>query len=60
MLFGEAKRYFVQRRISDRMNALGIAPFRTYFAYLRSDADGKWLIAADIENQNTRPTQRPP
>ena len=23
------------------MNALGIAPFRTYFAYLRSDADGE-------------------
>jgi chemotaxis protein methyltransferase CheR len=41
MLFGEAKRYYVQRRISDRMNALGITPFRTYFAYLRSDVDGE-------------------
>ena len=41
MVFTEAKRYYVQRRISDRMNALGIAPFRTYFARLRSDVDGE-------------------
>lgn len=41
MLFNEAKRYYVQRRISDRMNALRIASFQTYFAYLRSDAAGE-------------------
>ena len=41
MLFGEAKRYYVQRRISERMDALRIASFRTYFSYLRSDADGE-------------------
>jgi ketosteroid isomerase-like protein len=27
---------------------------------LRRGEDGRWLIAADIENQNTRPTARPP
>lgn len=41
MLFNEAKRYYVQRRISDRMNTLRIASFQTYFAYLRSDAAGE-------------------
>ena len=41
MLFTEAKRYYVQRRIADRMAALGISSFTTYFAYLRSDADGE-------------------
>jgi chemotaxis protein methyltransferase CheR len=41
MLFNEAKRYYVQRRISDRMRALRIASFPTYFAYLRSDAAGE-------------------
>jgi chemotaxis protein methyltransferase CheR len=41
MLFNEGKRYYVQRRISDRMEALSIASVQTYFAYLRSDADGE-------------------
>jgi chemotaxis protein methyltransferase CheR len=41
MLFTEAKRYYVQRRISDRMGFLKIASFATYFSYLRSDADGE-------------------
>jgi chemotaxis protein methyltransferase CheR len=41
MLFTEAKRYYVERRIVDRMALLGIRPFATYFAYLRSDADGE-------------------
>jgi chemotaxis protein methyltransferase CheR len=41
MLFASSKRYYVQRRIADRMSALGIAGFPTYFAYLRSDADGE-------------------
>jgi chemotaxis protein methyltransferase CheR len=39
MLFTEAKRYYVQRRIADRMTFLGVTSFSTYFAYLRSDAD---------------------
>ena len=41
MLFTEAKRYYVQRRVSERMAALRIASVQTYFAYLRSDADGE-------------------
>jgi chemotaxis protein methyltransferase CheR len=41
MLFTEVKRYYVQRRISDRMGFLRIASFATYFSYLRSDVDGE-------------------
>jgi chemotaxis protein methyltransferase CheR len=41
MLFTEVKRYYVQRRIAERMASLGISGFTTYFAYLRSDADGE-------------------
>jgi len=39
MLFTEAKRYYVQRRVSERMAFLKIASFPTYYAYLRSDVD---------------------
>ena len=41
MLFNESKRYYVQRRVSDRMMFLGITTFATYFAFLRSNADGE-------------------
>jgi chemotaxis protein methyltransferase CheR len=41
MLFTASKRYYVQRRVSDRMSTLKIASFPTYFAFLRSDADGE-------------------
>jgi chemotaxis protein methyltransferase CheR len=41
MLFTEAKRYYVQRRIDERMAFLKIGSFATYFAYLRGDADGE-------------------
>lgn len=41
MLFTEAKRYYVQRRISDRMDFLRISSFPTYFAYLRGDVEGE-------------------
>ena len=41
MLFTEVKRYYVQRRIADRMASLGISAFTTYFAYLRGDAEGE-------------------
>ena len=41
MLFTEAKRYYVQRRIADRMAFLGVSSFQTYFAYLRSNVDGE-------------------
>lgn len=41
MLFTEAKRYYVQRRIAERMALLDISSFQTYFAYLRSDVDSE-------------------
>jgi chemotaxis protein methyltransferase CheR len=41
MVFGEAKRYYVQRRISDRMAATGATSFPSYFARLRGDLNGE-------------------
>jgi len=37
MVFTEAKRYYVERRISERMVATSNQSFAGYFAYLRSD-----------------------
>ena len=41
MLFSLSKRYYVQRRIAERMSHLRIGSFATYFAYLRGDSDGE-------------------
>ena len=41
MLFTETKRYYVQRRIADRMTFLRIGSVTTYFGYLRGDVDGE-------------------
>ncbi len=41
MVFTEAKRYFVERRVTDRIDATGAASFPSYFARLRSDVDGE-------------------
>jgi chemotaxis protein methyltransferase CheR len=41
MLFSLSKRYYVQRRIAERMSDLRIGSFPTYFHYLRGDADGE-------------------
>jgi chemotaxis protein methyltransferase CheR len=41
MVFTEAKRYYVQRRINDRMHATGSTSFASYFARLRIDMDGE-------------------
>jgi chemotaxis protein methyltransferase CheR len=41
MLFTESKRYYMQRRIADRMTFLKIGSFATYFGYLRGDVDGE-------------------
>jgi chemotaxis protein methyltransferase CheR len=41
MVFNESKRYYVERRIADRMTALGSPSFGLYFAHLRADADGE-------------------
>jgi chemotaxis protein methyltransferase CheR len=41
MVFTETKRYFVQRRVSERMAATGATSFASYFARLRNDLDGE-------------------
>lgn len=41
MVFTEAKRYYVQRRVTERMAATGAATFASYFARLRSDVRGE-------------------
>jgi chemotaxis protein methyltransferase CheR len=41
MVFTEAKRYFVVRRLGERMNATGRRSFAAYFALLRSGGGGE-------------------
>ncbi len=41
MVFSEAKRYYVERRINERMSATGSQSFNSYFARLRIDAPGE-------------------
>jgi chemotaxis protein methyltransferase CheR len=41
MIFTEAKRYYVQRRITERMAATGATSFASYFARLRSNLLGE-------------------
>jgi chemotaxis protein methyltransferase CheR len=41
MVFSETKRYYVQRRVDDRMQATKSTSFTTYFARLRSDVDAE-------------------
>ena len=41
MVFTEAKRYYVERRVDDRMRATGSTSFATYFARLRNDLRGE-------------------
>ena len=41
IVFTEAKRYFVERRVIERMRATGSASFANYFARLRSDTEGE-------------------
>ena len=37
MTFGESKRYYVDRRVAERMRAVGASNFQAYFGRLRSD-----------------------
>ena len=37
MTFGESKRYYVDRRVAERMRAVGDSSFQAYFGRLRSD-----------------------
>ena len=41
MSFTETKRYYVERRVQDRMKAIGALSFASYFARLRGDLDGE-------------------
>lgn len=41
MVFTEARRYYVERRLSERMRATGTPSFASYFARLRSDQSGE-------------------
>ncbi len=41
MVFSEAKRYYVERRVVERMSATGSGSFASYFARLRIDAQGE-------------------
>ena len=41
MIFTEAKRYYVERRVQERMSATGSASFASYFACLRINARGE-------------------
>ena len=41
MVFTETKRYYVERRVTDRMAATGATSFASYFARLRSDVLGE-------------------
>lgn len=41
--FGEQKRYFVERRVLDRIRATGSERFRDYFALMRFEASGQEL-----------------
>ncbi|MET0281983.1 MAG: protein-glutamate O-methyltransferase CheR [Steroidobacteraceae bacterium] len=41
MVFTEAKRYYVERRVVERMKATAAATFASYFARLRTNLDGE-------------------
>jgi chemotaxis protein methyltransferase CheR len=41
MVFSEGKRYFVERRLAERMAATASGRFSDYFAYLRSETQGE-------------------
>lgn len=37
MIFGESKRYYIERRVADRMGASGFRSFPAYFSHVESD-----------------------
>ena len=53
MAFTEARRYFVERRVGDRMIATGSSSFTGYFAHLRANVQGELeqLINASTVNE---------
>lgn len=52
MLFGAAKRYYIERRLADRMAATGTEDFGAYYGVLRADArEREALINAFTVNE---------
>lgn len=52
MIFGEKKRYYIERRVADRMKAVGTESFTVYFSILRADpAEGAALVNAFTVNE---------
>jgi chemotaxis protein methyltransferase CheR len=52
MQFGETKRYYIERRLRDRMAATAIGSFSGYFAFLRADlAEAETLINSFTVNE---------
>ena len=41
MSFAEGKRYFIDRRLEERIAATGSSSFQGYFSLLRADADNE-------------------
>ena len=52
MIFGEKKRYYIERRVADRMKANGTESFTFYFGLLRADpAESEALVNAFTVNE---------
>lgn len=52
MLFGEQKRYYIERRVADRIAAAGVPSFAHYYALLLSDAaEAELLINSFTVNE---------
>jgi len=52
MLFGDSKRYYIERRVTDRMAATGCPSFAVYFSVLRSEGrEREALINAFTVNE---------
>ncbi|HEY8381021.1 MAG TPA: protein-glutamate O-methyltransferase CheR [Microvirga sp.] len=52
MIFGESKRYYIERRIADRMSATGLVTFDAYFARIEADrSEVEQLINAFTVNE---------
>lgn len=52
MIFGESKRYYIERRIADRMSATGLVTFDAYFARIQVDrSEVEQLINAFTVNE---------
>ena len=60
IIFDTKKKYFVERRIGDRMNAAGCTTFREYFSTLRFEASGAEMLARRAAFGPNEPNARTP